>query len=165
MLPESSHWQGGYLGSCSGRKVDLFAFRPRMYVQTCIQRHLFLTHRGMESRSILAAAAWVSHLLTGQTALILATVAIAVLGLTVMAGRLPIRRGIEVVIGIFLIFGAPIVAAGLSGTNPTEADVPPAASSAPSVNAAPPTAAVYDPYAGASVPQNRASPDILSPVQ
>ncbi len=117
------------------------------------------------SVSLIASAAWIERFLTGQAALALATIAVALLGLTVMAGQLPIRRGIEVTIGIFLIFGAPIVARGLTGTKLRQTDTHPATPSGMIVHTTPPSPSAYDPYAGASVPQNRTPSDTIVPVQ
>jgi len=111
----------------------------------------------------LSAAIWIQHLLTGQAALALATIAIAILGLTVMAGRLPIRRGIEVVTGMFLIFGAATVAGELAHTEAQQPVAYVPLLRAPPVQIALPTASAYDPYAGASVPQHRGTSDIAVP--
>jgi TrbC/VIRB2 pilin len=116
--------------------------------------------------SVLVAANWVEHMLTGSLALAVATIAVAMLGLAVMSGRVTTRRGLEVVLGIFLIFGAPVISAGLLRARPVE--VGPAAPSLPrpgAVTTAPPRASVYDPYAGASVPSMQMRSGDLAPMQ
>src|SRR3546814_5432303 len=72
-----------------------------------------------------------------------------------LSGRLDLRRGITVIFGCFLLFGASGIAAALTGLaggdtqvrQPTTPD--PGQLSGHLSSAAPPTA--YDPYAGASV--------------
>jgi type IV secretion system protein VirB2 len=105
--------------------------------------------------AIAAATAWVSDLLFGPLATAIAIIAIAWIGFAMLSGRIDIRRGLAVVFGCFLLFGARGIAEGLrsaavSENTPTIAAVPP-----PPVFAKPaPSAGVqsgYDPYAGAAV--------------
>jgi len=108
------------------------------------------------SASLVAAATWVEALVTGTTATIVATIAVASVGFLMLQGRLPLRRGLVVVMGCFVIFGSGALAEGLlavgqSASTFTSSDTiaPPAPAPPP---AAPPQPSVYDPYAGASVP-------------
>ena len=108
------------------------------------------------SASLVAAATWVEALVTGTTATIIATIAVAGVGFLMLQGRLPLRRGLVVVMGCFVIFGSNAIAealmiVGQSASSSTSNDViaPPAPTPPP---AAPPQPSVYDPYAGASVP-------------
>src|SRR3546814_14012977 len=81
------------------------------------------------------------------------------MGLPMLAGMLDLRRGITVIFGCFLLFGASGIAAALTGLaggdtqvrQPTTPD--PGQLSGPLSSAAPPTA--YDPYAGASSSEER----------
>jgi type IV secretion system protein VirB2 len=104
---------------------------------------------------ISAAASWVSGLLFGPLATTIAIIAIAWIGLAMLSGRIDIRRGLAVVFGCFLLFGAWGIAEGLQSSAMNEAapmvvGVPPQpnyAKAVPSAN----TPNGYDPYAGAAV--------------
>ncbi|WP_333963801.1 TrbC/VirB2 family protein [Sphingomonas aurantiaca] len=65
------------------------------------------------SASLVAAATWVEALVTGTTATIVATIAVASVGFLMLQGRLPLRRGLVVVMGCFVIFGSGALAEGL----------------------------------------------------
>jgi len=71
-----------------------------------------------------------------------------------MTGRWPLRLGFRAILGCFVMFGAPVIAAGLMGTFE---DRPPAVVVAPQEQAETPRGelepAEYDPYAGASLRQ------------
>lgn len=105
--------------------------------------------------AISTAADWVSNLLFGPLATAIAVIAIASIGIALMSGRVDVRRGLSVVLGCFLLFGAKGIADGLksaaiSDTLPTIASVP----SAPVYAAVPSTGNntnAFDPYAGAAV--------------
>lgn len=110
------------------------------------------------SSSLIAAAGWVQGTLLGSVAVAVATVAVAGAGFMMLAGRIDIRRGIAIVIGVFLLLGSPVIASALFGlavgTTASEpsfvespAPPPPPLPPPPPVNA--------DPYAGASVPSGR----------
>ena len=100
------------------------------------------------------AGDWLGGLLGGELTTALCVVAIAMLGLLMLGGRLPVRTGLKVVMGCFLLLSASLVATGLQGverdsgvalaqtqnrpvTVETEPEVLPPAN--------------YDPYAGASL--------------
>jgi type IV secretory pathway VirB2 component (pilin) len=68
---------------------------------------------GGETSAIATALEWVSSLLIGQVAISLAGLAIAALGFSMLSGRLPVRRGMTVLVGCFVMFGAPSIASGL----------------------------------------------------
>lgn len=100
------------------------------------------------------AISWITSTMLGSIALGLCTIAVAVVGLMMLEGRLPIRQGARVIVGCFVIFGAPIIAAGLMGSWQSEAAyIPPpsALDSDPATAREEPPPANYDPYAGASL--------------
>ena len=66
------------------------------------------------SSSIVAGVTWVEHALLGTAATAIAVICVAGLGFAFLAGRVPMRRAITVLIGCFILFGAPSIAAGLS---------------------------------------------------
>jgi type IV secretory pathway VirB2 component (pilin) len=88
---------------------------------------------GSGGESVAAAAMWLEMLLTGRLATIVAVIAVALLGYGMMAGRLSARRAAEVVLGCFIVFGAPVIARGLLAAvaAPPAGLAPPAAIPAP----------------------------------
>lgn len=105
----------------------------------------------------LAAVEWLESAITGSIAVSIAIVAIAALGLMMLAGRLPLRRSSTTLLGCFILFGASAIASGIMGAvnaapqqnrfDTIDMRPGPPATSPP---ASPTT--TYDPYAGASVP-------------
>lgn len=100
------------------------------------------------------ASEWTQGVLGGSFATSLCVIAIALLGLLLLAGRLHVRRGVQVVLGCFLLLGAGLlagelqqVAGSVAGEGSGEEIIIPAPTAAPS----PPPPANYDPYAGASL--------------
>jgi len=59
------------------------------------------------------AGTWIIDLLQGPIAVSFAVIAIGGLGILLLQGRLPVRRGMTVILGCFLLFGAPAIARGL----------------------------------------------------
>ena len=102
--------------------------------------------------ALVDAIQWLVGLLTGSLGTAIAVIAIATIGFAMLQGRLPICDGIRVIIGCFIFFGAPVIAAGLmvaTQGGPAARRVPDVAlpASVPT-----PTKPAFDPYAGASVP-------------
>ena len=100
-----------------------------------------------------SAGGWVNGTLLGGVAVTLCVLAVAFVGLMMLSGRFSIRRSARVVLGCFLLLGAPVIAQSFTGfwqgqrsvqvlpvvLPPEEeprGDLPPAG---------------YDPYAGASI--------------
>jgi hypothetical protein len=109
--------------------------------------------------AIAAAAHWFAALLTGPLVTALLVVAVAVFGMGMLAGRLSLRRGMEVVIGCFVLAGATEIAGSMMQRTPG-AELP-ALPSGPAVlveqalpplgpDPAPraPSGNPFDPYAG-----------------
>ena len=65
------------------------------------------------SGPILAALQWVEGTLMGNLATTAAVIAVAVVGFLMLTGRIEWRRGLTVVIGCFIIFGAAAIVAGI----------------------------------------------------
>ena len=104
---------------------------------------------------IAAASDWLVALATGSLAVGLSVLAVAMVGLLMLGGRLPVRRGLQVILGCFVVLGAPSIAAGLAGSwqsSATEAPPPPPPMATQPPRDLPP--ATYDPYAGASLRQD-----------
>ena len=101
------------------------------------------------------AAQWIEALLLGSMGTSIAILAIAGTGFAMLSGRLAPRDGLRVVLGCFILFGAPAIAQALHGLSQgggsqsagLAAPVPPPALSLP-----PPVPQNADPYAGASMP-------------
>lgn len=107
------------------------------------------------SSPIGLAVLWLQGALLGSIAIAIAVVAVASVGLLMLGGRIDVRRGLAVIAGCFILFGASAIASGLqsllvdgreiAGISPDLPPVtPPPSPPAPPANA--------DPYAGASVP-------------
>lgn len=104
---------------------------------------------------------WVQGIALGSVATTVAVVAVAAIGLLMLSGRLELRRGITVVVGCFMLFGASSIGAAITGLRSIEVTqrahdgpnrsrliaVPPARIPSSEIS--------YDPYAGASVPIRR----------
>jgi type IV secretory pathway VirB2 component (pilin) len=106
---------------------------------------------------LVAAVSWVEATLLGTVATTIAVIAVASIGLMMLAGRVNIRHGLTVILGSFILFGASAIVAGIQASLAGLGTVP---SPSPAI-AAPPLAppppgsrpADNDPYAGASVPR------------
>lgn len=101
------------------------------------------------------AAHWLQELLIGSLATSIAILAIAAIGSLMLSGRIPTRRGATTIIGCFVLFSAAAIANGLVGVMTARPEavvevVPPLAYT-PSI----PRPMSSDPYAGASVPDQR----------
>lgn len=68
------------------------------------------------SSSFVAAVAWIEGVALGTIASSVAVLAVASIGFLMLSGRLHIRRGATVILGCFLLFGAPVIAAGILTT-------------------------------------------------
>lgn len=103
----------------------------------------------------LAAAQWVDRMLVGPLGTSVAVIGVAWFGFALLAGRLSLRRGGLLVLGCFVLFGAPGIARALiglaQGGGAATAPISPE-----QITVLPPPVAVtpppFDPYAGASVP-------------
>lgn len=103
--------------------------------------------------SIQAAGVWLANLLTGSLATTLCIIAVATLGLLMLWGEVPVRRGVQVILGCFVLLSATTVAAALQDLGSDlagndQAPVPLVIEQAPPPPLPP---ASYDPYAGASL--------------
>ena len=104
--------------------------------------------------SIEAAVDWIVSVLLGELAVGLCVLAVAFVGMLMLSGRLPIRTGLRVAIGCFVILGAPQIASGFVGAWAGSGTPPPPVIAEPAPAREPPPAN-YDPYAGASVRTDR----------
>lgn len=116
----------------------------------------------LESNAISGALQWIESALAGNLASAVAIIAIACFGMMLMSGRISKRRGVQLVFGCFIVFGAGPIAQGIvhtilgvdHGGRLEPAKMPPAIlQSAPTSATLP--ADTYDPYAGAALPPRR----------
>lgn len=109
-----------------------------------------------DTGALSGAVDWMTGTLLGSAATGLCIIAISVVGLMMLSGRLALRDGARVVLGCFVLFGAPALAVALrdladGGRVPAPAEV-----AGPALPPRPPlVTSTYDPYAGASLRTNR----------
>jgi type IV secretion system protein VirB2 len=65
------------------------------------------------SSPLVGALDWIEGTLQGHVATSAAVVAVAVVGFMMLTGRVEWRRGVVVVIGCFIVFGATAIVAGI----------------------------------------------------
>lgn len=65
------------------------------------------------SNVISGALGWVQGTLLGTVATVAAVIAVAAVGFMMLTGRVDWRRGMTVVLGCFIVFGAGAIVAGL----------------------------------------------------
>jgi type IV secretory pathway VirB2 component (pilin) len=110
---------------------------------------------------VAPAARWVEALLMGNAATAVAVIAVASVGIAMLSGRIEIRRGLFILLGCFVLFGASSIAKGLRAAAQGEeatitAQSPPApVFPKPKAGTVNPQNSGYDPYAGAAVPVER----------
>lgn len=100
-----------------------------------------------------SAADWISATLLGSVAISLCVIAVACIGLLLMTGRLAIRHAVRVVLGCFVLLGAPVIAIGLRGAADEISSSTSAREPVVMPTPAPPPLpqSTFDPYAGASL--------------
>jgi type IV secretory pathway VirB2 component (pilin) len=107
-----------------------------------------------ETSALPAAAEWIAGLMLGPVWTAVGVIAVAWLGFTMLTGRTPLSQAMRVVLGLFILYGAPTIARNLANLARGGREDRPIAAS-PSMMAPPaplPTAPAFDPYAGAAVP-------------
>lgn len=68
------------------------------------------------SGPIVAAVRWLQGTLLGTIATVAAVIAVAVVGLMMLSGRINWRFGATVILGCFILFGAASIVAGIKST-------------------------------------------------
>lgn len=106
--------------------------------------------------AIPAAVEWAVGTLLGSVATGAAVLAVAFLGLGMLSGHLDWRTSARVVLGIFILFGSPMIARELAalardGTGAETGQV--ATGGTPQTHAVPKNPSAADPYAGAGLPR------------
>lgn len=65
------------------------------------------------SSPLLNAVLWIQQLILGSLAQTIATIGVATIGFLMLTGRFDWKRGIQVIIGCFIVFGATSIANGI----------------------------------------------------
>ena len=65
------------------------------------------------SGPIEGAVLWMQNTMLGNVATAVAVMAVAAVGFGMLTGRMNWRFGASVIIGVFIIFGAPVIVAGI----------------------------------------------------
>lgn len=68
------------------------------------------------SGALLSAVQWLQGTLLGTVATVVAVIAVAVVGLMMLTGRINWRYGATVILGCFILFGAASIVAGIQST-------------------------------------------------
>jgi type IV secretion system protein VirB2 len=74
-----------------------------------VQQSLFEAGGGTP---MVESARWIEGVMLGEIALGVCVIAVAFIGALMLTGRLPLREGARVVVGCFVLLGAPVIAAG-----------------------------------------------------
>lgn len=116
-----------------------------------------MTFESGNQGAIASAVTWLQTLIAGNLATIVAILAVAWVGFLMLHGRIDLRRAFQVVLGCFILFGAPIIARGiLAGLDQSSMATRESAEVIPvQAIAAPAAQSAFDPYAGAAVPSRR----------
>ncbi|MBX3594148.1 TrbC/VirB2 family protein [Sphingomonas sp.] len=68
------------------------------------------------SSALVSAVQWLQGTLLGTLATVVAVIAVAVVGLMMLTGRINWRHGATVILGCFILFGAASIVAGIQST-------------------------------------------------
>ena len=68
------------------------------------------------SGALVSAIQWLQGTLLGTVATVVAVIAVAVVGLMMLTGRINWRYGATVILGCFILFGAASIVAGIQST-------------------------------------------------
>lgn len=130
-----------------------------------VQQSLFEAGGGTP---MVESARWIEGVMLGEIALGVCVIAVALIGALMLTGRLPLREGARVVIGCFVLLGAPVIAVGfttelrirLSQPQSTSVDQKPEGKA---LRDLPP--ATYDPYSGATLETKREDENTINKSQ
>jgi len=106
-----------------------------------------------DNNSLAAVTSWLAQLITGSIGTTIAIIAVALTGFSMLHGRISARDAARIVLGCFILFGAPSIARSFLGHQaPSRPATRAEVYTAPPGFVAPPSQQNNDPYAGASVP-------------
>lgn len=94
--------------------LRLAAILPAMLAATAARAQSFDDPAG--SGPIVGALHWLQGTLLGTVATVAAVIAVAVVGLMMLTGRINWRYGATVILGCFILFGAASIVGGIQST-------------------------------------------------
>lgn len=106
------------------------------------------------------SAIWIQGILLGEAAEMAAVISLICIGYNMLQGTVPLRAGSKAIIGIFILFGSPLIAQGLLASVEDSRPVPRetaqvvpniALPTLPPVPSPARTANPFDPYSDSSV--------------
>ena len=68
--------------------------------------------------SLTQASEWIDAVVFGEVAIALCVLAVAFVGFAMLTGRFAMRGGLRVLLGCFVLLGAPVIASGDPRTEP-----------------------------------------------
>ena len=74
--------------------------------------------------SLTQASEWIDAVVFGEVAIALCVLAVAFVGFAMLTGRFAMRGGLRVLLGCFILLGAPVIAGGLIGAGNVEDSAP-----------------------------------------
>jgi type IV secretion system protein VirB2 len=89
--------------------------RLAAFVTMLLTPGLALAQDPQGSGPIVGALAWLQGTLLGTVATTVAVMAVAAIGFMMLTGRMNWRFGATVIIGVFILFGASAIVAGIQG--------------------------------------------------
>lgn len=95
------------------RKIGQFFVLTLLAYPTGLARAQDLSSDPQGSGVIIGAAQWLQGTLLGTVATVVAVIAVAVVGLLMLTGRINWRHGAVVILGCFIVFGAASIVAGI----------------------------------------------------
>jgi type IV secretory pathway VirB2 component (pilin) len=106
-----------------------------------------------QAEALVVGAHWIENLLTRSVGVAIAVLAIALVGIALLSGYYPLRRGIKVALGCFILFGAQSIARSLVDAVSTATPAVIQTEARPMSDISfPKQSPQFDPFAGASVP-------------
>jgi type IV secretion system protein VirB2 len=133
------------ISSRRNRKCDFSTSEQTMYY------HAGSLSDAPSSSVLVGAVLWLQDTVLGTVATSVAVTAVAWVGMLMLAGRLDIRRGLTVVLGCFMVFGATSIVAGIRSATEAGGSVAVAAIPPPPLPPMAHSPRNRDPYAGASI--------------
>jgi len=74
---------------------------------------MFLSNTGQQT--IRNLVDWIAFILLGEFTVAVCVLAVSLVGFSMLTGRISIRRGGQVILGCFVLLGAPVIASSIMG--------------------------------------------------
>jgi type IV secretory pathway VirB2 component (pilin) len=95
--------------------IEMLSTLSALLLPTQVQAHQ-LTIDPQGSGVIVGAVQWLQGTLLGTVATVLAVIAVAVVGMLMLSGRINWRHGTVVILGCFILFGATGIVVGIQSS-------------------------------------------------